>query len=95
MSDEFFEAIVCLENTDAAASVEEWFAERRLQVLPMRAGLLVSGPATVFRALFGEFAASSAESIRLTIPTELAGRVSSITIPRHFPHSSTQQHAYP
>jgi hypothetical protein len=62
-------------------AVERWLAERGLEPLPMRAGLLLTGDGAAFKAAFGVDLERAEPPVRLHVPEELREAVASVTIP--------------
>jgi hypothetical protein len=76
----YVEAIVAL-TEEAMPEVQRWLADRGLQSVPMRAGLLATGDRAAFEAAFGVDLRDARLPLRLEAPPELSGAVSSIVIP--------------
>jgi hypothetical protein len=75
------EAILEWEQHGRDASAEDWLVAHGLQVLPMRAGLLLTGSTAAFEQTFGIDLEQAEPPVRLAIPEELRGAVASVTIP--------------
>jgi hypothetical protein len=78
----YVEAILEWGERGLDPSVERWLAERGFSCLPMRAGLLVTGNPVAFKAAFGVDVQRVDLPLRIELPEELRGSVSSLTIPR-------------
>jgi hypothetical protein len=61
--------------------VEDWLAGQDLEVLPMRAGLLLTGSRARFEHAFGADLGQAVPPVRLAIPDHLREAVASVTIP--------------
>jgi hypothetical protein len=61
-------------------SVRQWCAAHGIDVLPMAAGVLLTGPARRFREAFGHFAGNRAQAVALPVPDELKDTVRSVTV---------------
>jgi hypothetical protein len=75
------EAILVWTHESPDAWVERWLAERGLESLPMRAGLLLRGSRAAFEAAFGIDLKRVEPPVRLPVPEELSEAVASVTIP--------------
>jgi hypothetical protein len=82
VSQEHVEAILVWSRNGPSPTVNQWLADRGLQTLPMRQGLLVSGTRQQFSTAFQVTVDLEALPISLPIPPALDDFVSSITIPR-------------
>ncbi len=76
------EAVVELRAGASAAEVTDWLERRGLAVMPVVAGLLVSGDAGAFARAFG-----AAPSKGLPVPRELEDAVEAVVVvPPKYPH---------
>jgi hypothetical protein len=78
----YVEAILEWGDRRMDPAVERWLAERGFSCLPMRAGLLLTGSPAAFKAAFGVDVERVDLPLRLEVPEELRGAVTSLTIPR-------------
>jgi len=78
----YLEAIAVWSNQDCDQElVAVWFKQRNLTVIPMQAGLLVSGAIENFEAAFSLQLLGKPLPIDLPLPTDLSRDLESITIP--------------
>jgi hypothetical protein len=86
MPSEYVEAVVTVRSGGDAARVQLWFERLGFSVIHMNAGLLVSGGSHLFVTAFGlsegEIERRSKGDVEITIPADLRGWVSSMTIRR-------------
>ena len=82
MSQEYFEAILIWTQNGPSPTVNQWLADRGLQAMSMRRGLLISGDGQRFEAAFQVALGSQSLPAVLPIPPELIDVVSSITVPK-------------
>ncbi|MFF8593015.1 hypothetical protein ACF061_16580 [Streptomyces sp. NPDC015220] len=61
-------------------SVSQWCAAHGIDVLPMAAGVLLTGAARRFREAFGHSAGNRRQAVELPVPDELQGIVRSVTV---------------
>jgi hypothetical protein len=77
----YVEAILEWEQRGPDAAAEHWLVAQGLQLLPMRAGLLLTGGRVAFERAFGIDLEQAEPPVRLAIPDELRQAVASVTIP--------------
>ena len=65
-----------------SSMAERWLAERGLQVMPMRAGLLVTGSRETFERAFGVDLGGQELPFSLPVPDALRDAVAAISIRR-------------
>lgn len=82
MNQQYFEAILVWTEGGPSAQVNQWLADRGLQAVPMRQGLLISGDRQHFEAAFQVRLESQALPATVPIPPELRDNVSSMTVPK-------------
>jgi len=82
MSQEYIEAILVWTPSGSSPTVNQWLADRGLQAMPMRRGLLISGDGQRFEAAFQVNLDSQSLPAILPIPAEWRDIVSSITVPK-------------
>ena len=82
MNQEYFEGILVWAKNGPSAEVSEWLADRELQTVPMRKGLLISGDRERFEAAFRVKLDSQVLPATLPIPPQWHDIVSSITVPK-------------
>jgi hypothetical protein len=79
---DYVEALLIWNERGPDEPVRQWFTDRGFRVLPMRGGLLVSGPASLFETVFGVNLANAEPPIQLPIPPEIKHHVASFGIPK-------------
>ncbi len=77
---DFVEAIVIVHSDSAKAEVASWFRRRDFEVLPMRAGLLVTGSGATFREVFQTTIQDRSQDQELPAPEDIRHAVDRITI---------------
>ncbi|MDG5808322.1 hypothetical protein P9869_37895 [Streptomyces ossamyceticus] len=77
---EFVEALVRLRADAPAGGLADWAGEHGLDVTPMAAGALLTGPADRFTEAFGEPPGDRAEPRLLPVPAALEGTARSVTV---------------
>ena len=82
MNQEYFEAILVWTRNGPSSTVNQWLADRGLQAMPMRQGLLISGDGQQFEAAFQVKLDSQSLPAALPIRAEWRDIVSSIAVPK-------------
>lgn len=82
MPQDHLEAMLLWSASGPSSVVERWLAERGLQVMPMRAGLLVTGSRETFESAFGVDLEAQELPISLPVPNALRDAVAAISIRR-------------
>ncbi|WP_149828404.1 hypothetical protein [Streptomyces tailanensis] len=78
--EEFVEALVQLHADAPAGELAEWCAEHGIDMTPMAAGALLTGPAGRFAEAFGERPGDRAQPQSLPVPPALRGTTRSVTV---------------
>ncbi|MFD7991327.1 hypothetical protein [Streptomyces mexicanus] len=68
------------EDGTSRESVTRWCAARGIDVLPMAAGVLLTGSARRFSEAFGSCVGNRARAVALPVPDELRDLVRSVTV---------------
>ena len=82
MTHDFVEAFLKVKPGARAEHVHAWFEQQGLSVLPIRAGLVLSGPSEVFNRVFGCDVSILPRPARLQPPAPVADEVELVEIPR-------------
>jgi hypothetical protein len=82
MAREYMEAFVKLRPVNHAGHAQGWFGQQGLSVLPIQAGLLISGSAEAFKRVFGCDVTTLRRPARLQPPAPVADEVELVEIPR-------------
>lgn len=82
MGQDFVEAFTKLKPGGASAAVRHWFEQQGLTVLPMQAGLMISGSADLFNRVFDCDVLTLGRPAQLSPPAAVAHDVELIEIPR-------------
>ncbi|GAA0687881.1 hypothetical protein GCM10010193_47290 [Kitasatospora atroaurantiaca] len=77
---EFVEATVELRDGTDADELVEWCAGHGIDVLPMSAGALLTGPAFRFEEAFGMSPGGRSRPLTLPVPQDLRETVQSVTV---------------
>jgi hypothetical protein len=77
----YVEAILEWGQSGRDAAAEDWLVARGFQLLPMRAGLLLTGSRAAFEGAFGIDLEHVELPVRLPVPDDLGEAVASVTIP--------------
>ena len=75
------EAVLLWSEAGPSDAVREWFTARGLSVVPMRAGLLISGEQSLIESAFAVDLGQSPLPVSLPVPEALKPHVRSIAIP--------------
>jgi hypothetical protein len=78
--DDFVEALVELETGASAGDLAEWCAEHGIDVTPMVAGALLTGPGGRFAEAFGERPKDRTHPQSLPVPPALKNAARSVTV---------------
>lgn len=78
--EEFVEALVQLHADAPVGELVEWCAEHGIDVSPMTAGALLTGPAGRFAEAFGEPPGDRAQPRSLPVPPALRDTTRSVTV---------------
>ncbi|UUU19945.1 hypothetical protein [Streptomyces sp. DSM 40750] len=76
----FVEALVQLHTDAPAGELGEWCAAHGIEVVPMAAGALLTGPAGRFAEAFGEHPGNRTEPRSLPVPPALRDTARSVTV---------------
>lgn len=85
----FVEAVAEMRAAAAPDDLTRWCAERGLDVLPMSAGVLLTGTRRTFEESFGKRLSDRSQAHELPLPQHLRETVRSITVlplPHLHPH---------
>jgi hypothetical protein len=82
MAHNFVEAFLKLKPGPGAGRVGKWLEQQGLSVLPIRAGLMVSGSVEVFNRVFACDVSTLPSPARLQPPEAVADEVELVEIPR-------------
>lgn len=82
MDPDYIEALLVWNERGGSDSVRRWFVDRGFNVMPMRAGLLISGPRSGFERALSVDLEGVEPPIELPIPREVREHVTSFVIPR-------------
>lgn len=85
MSQDHIEAMLVWSASGPSPDVERWLADRGLEVMPMRAGLLIAGRREIFETAFGVDLEGRQYPISLPAPDAIRDAVTAISI-RRPPH---------
>jgi hypothetical protein len=77
----YIEAFLEWAEGETHSVVERWLREQGLEFIPMRAGLLLTGPPEAFERAFRVDLAEVEPPVRLEIPDDVREAVASVTIP--------------
>lgn len=78
--EEFVEALVQLRTDASVGALVEWATAHGIDVTPMVAGALLTGPADRFADAFGEPPGNRAEPRSLPVPAALGDTALSVTV---------------
>lgn len=82
MDPDYIEALLVWNERGASGSVRQWFVDRGFNVVPMSAGLLISGPRSRFEGVLSVDLEGVEPPIELPLPRQASEHVASFEIPR-------------
>ena len=80
METSFIEMIVVLAPGGDRKTVESWFTQRGFEVLPMRAGVLVTGSGKALTTALGVTLEATDRKTVVSVPVEIAQHVVTMTV---------------
>ena len=80
----YIEAITILSPNGDRKAAQSWFESKGFATIPMDKGFLITGDSSLYRDVLGvtETLPSTISDVPVSIPAQVRGHVSSITIPK-------------